>query len=103
QSTLYAQAKPNAKVYAQASAGVDMWLASAGVSGTLTLVEASVPSRAGAVVSPDSVKFEVHSDLVLSSLSGKIEGYATLPGKRWTITLAKWDPLFKGTYPIIHA
>jgi hypothetical protein len=103
QSTLYAKAKPNAKVYAQASAGVDMWLASAGVSGTLTLVEAAVPSKASAVVYPTSVTFGVDSDLTLSSLSGKIEGYATLPGKRWTITLAKWDPLFKGTYPIIHA
>lgn len=103
QSTLYAEAKPIAKVYAQASAGVDVWLASAGVSGTLTLVEASVPSRASAVVSPSNVTFGVDSDLVLASLSGKIEGYATLPGKRWTITLAKWDPLFKGTYPIIHA
>lgn len=103
QSTLYAAAKPNAKVYAQASAGVDMWLASAGVSGTLTLVEAAVPSRAGAVVSPNNVTFEVHSDLTLASLSGKVEAYATLPGKRWTMTLASWDPLFKGTYPIIHA
>ena len=103
QSTLYAAAKPNAKVYAQASAGVDVWLASAGVSGTLTLVEAAVPSRAGAVVSPSNVTFEVHSDLTLASLSGKIEAYATLPGKRWTMTLAKWDPLFQGTYPIIHA
>jgi hypothetical protein len=103
QSTLYAAAKPNAKVYAQASAGVDMWLASAGVSGTLTLVEAAVPSRVGAVVSPNNVTFEVHSDLTLASLSGKIEAYATLPGKRWTMTLAQWDPLFKGTYPIIHA
>jgi hypothetical protein len=103
QSTLYASAKPNAKVYAQASAGVDVWLASAGVSGTLTLVEAAVPSRAGAIVSPNNVTFEVHSDLTLASLSGKIEAYATLPGKRWTMTLASWDPLFKGTYPIIHA
>ncbi len=102
-STLFAKAKPIAKVYAQASAGVDMWLASAGVSGTLTLVEASVPSQATAVVSPTNVTFAVHSDLVLASLSGKVEAYATLPGKRWTMTLAKWDPLFRGTYPIIHA
>lgn len=103
QSTLLTEAKPNAKVYAQASAGVDMWLASAGVSGTLTLVEAAVPSRVGAVVSPSNVTYEVHSDLTLASLSGKIEAYATLPGKRWKMTLASWDPAFKGTYPIIHA
>lgn len=102
-STLSAKAKPIAKVYAQASAGVDMWLASAGVSGNLTLVEATVPSQANAVVSPSNVTFAVHSDLVLASLSGKVEAYATLPGKRWTMTLAKWDPLFKGTFPIIHA
>lgn len=102
-STLYGEAKPVAKLYATASAGVDMWLASAGVTGTLDLVKVEVPSKASAVVSPSSVTFGVDSDLVLSSLSGRIDAYATLPGKRWTMNLAKWDPLFKGTYPIVHA
>lgn len=102
-STLSGEAKPNAKLYATASAGVDMWLASAGVSGTLDLVKAGVPSKATAVVSPGNVTFGVDSDLTLSSLSGRIDAYATLPGKKWTMNLAKWDPAFQGTFPIIHA
>ncbi len=102
-STLSGEATPNAKLYATASAGVDVWLASAGVSGTLDLVKAAVPSKATAVVSPSNVTFGVDSDLTLSSLSGRIDAYATLPGKRWTMNLAKWDPLFQGTFPIVHA
>ena len=102
-STLSGEAKPNAKLYATASAGVDLWLASAGVSGTLDLVKAAVPSKATAVVSPGNVTFGVDSDLTLSSLSGRIDAYATLPGKKWTMNLAKWDPVFNGTFPIIHA
>jgi hypothetical protein len=101
-STLSVETRPNAKLYAYASAGVDLWLASAGVSGSLTLIEAGVPSKAAAVVSPSSVAFSLDSDLQLKSLSGKIEAYATLPGKRWTTTLASWSPLFNATYPIIH-
>lgn len=102
-STLSVTAKPNANLYAYASAGIDVWLASAGVSGSLSLIQAAVPGKASAVVSPNAVSWSLDSDLTLTSLSGQIDAYASLAGKKWRMCLAKWDPVFSGTYPIIHA
>src|SRR5690606_30662466 len=76
QSTLSGEATPSAKLYATATASVDVWLASAGVTGTLDLVKAGVPSKATAVVAPNDVTFGVDSDLTLSSLSGRIDAWA---------------------------
>lgn len=101
-STIALSAKPNAKLYAYASAGVDVWFASAGVSGSLTLIEAGLPSRASVIPQPNAVTYSLDSDLALSSLSGQIDAYASLAGKSWRMCLAKWDPAFRGTYPIIH-
>ena len=102
-STLSVQANPNASLNAFASAGVDVWFASAGVSGTLSLLKAGVPSRASAVVQPNAVTYSLDSDLALTSLSGQIDAYATLAGKKWTMCLARWSPAFQGTYAIVHA
>lgn len=101
-STLSVETKPNADLYAFASAGVDIWFASAGVSGQLSLIKAGVPSKASAVVQPNAVAYSLDSDLTLTSLSGRIDAYATLAGNKWTMNLAKWNPAFQGTYPIVH-
>jgi hypothetical protein len=101
-STLSVEAKPNANLYAFASAGIDVWLASAGVSGSLSLIQASVPAKASAVVQPNAVAYSLDSDLTLTSLSGEIDAYAKIPGHKWTTRLAKWDPVYQGTYPIVH-
>ncbi|MFO0671076.1 MAG: hypothetical protein U0235_15855 [Polyangiaceae bacterium] len=101
-STLSVTATPSAELSAVASASIDVYLASAGVTGTLSLVKAGVPARAAAVVAPNSVSYSLDADLRLTSLSGRIDAWAHIPGKTWRLNLANWSPLYQGTYPIVH-
>lgn len=101
-STLSVNATPSAELSAVASASIDIYLASAGVSGTLSLVKAGLPARAAAVVAPNSVSYSLDADLRLTSLSGRIDAWAHVPGKTWRLNLASWSPAFQGTYPIVH-
>ena len=101
-STISLNAKPKARLYATATASVDAWLASAGVTGTVTLVQAELPSRADVVVGPTALAYGMKSSFVLTSLSGRIDAWAHVPGHTWRTELASWDPLFSGTYTITN-
>lgn len=101
-STISLNAKPKGRIYAEATAAVDAWLASAGVTGTLTLIQAEVPSRAQVIVGPNTLAYGMDSSLLLSSLSGTVDAWAHIPGKTWRMRLASWSPLYNGTFPIVH-
>lgn len=97
-------AKPYAKAYATATASVDAVVASAGVTGNLTLIEASTPGSARLGIQPTYVTYDVDVDLVLKSLSGKIDGWLKVwylfGSKKWTTTLASWNGV-SATYPLV--
>lgn len=101
-STLSVDTLPNAELLAVASASIDVFLASAGVTGTLSLLKAGLPARAAAVVAPNNVIYSLDADLQLTSLSGRVDAWAHVPGKTWRLNLASWSPLYQGTYPIVH-
>lgn len=97
-------ATPYAKVYVVATAAVDAVVASAGVTGTLTILEASVPGTAKIGIQPSYLSYDVDVDLKLKSLAGKIEAWAKVwylfGSHKWTTTLASWDG-FQATFPIV--
>lgn len=94
---------PWGKAYATASASVDMWVASAGVEGILTLVEVGVPAHGVITLYPTLVQYNVNADVTVKSLNGVINAFAKVPGKKWTMKLASWPPAYDATFPIIHA
>ena len=75
-----------------AEAGVDLWLASAGVGGSLTFLNCSFPNQASVYLQFDSagrpqLVTNVNSHLNLNTLSGNFYVWAQLLGnyKYWTL------------------
>lgn len=84
--------KPSAKAYATATAGVDAWVAEAGVDGRLTLIEASVPTVGSVIVTTaPGLQYKLDSDLNLNYLSGRLNVYAKALGKRYDKKIADWS------------
>lgn len=83
---------PSAKAFATASAGVDAWVAEAGVDGRLTLIDAAVPT-AGEVqlTTAPGVFWKVDSDLALTYLAGRLNVFAKALGKRYEKKIADWS------------
>jgi hypothetical protein len=108
-SRLSANVTPSGNVRATASAGVNLVVASAGVTANLNLINASVPMVAGLTLLPAStgrgtVRYDVDVDAVINSLSGNVQLWAKVwylfGSKKWTTTIASWSGL-TATYPII--
>ena len=94
---------PSAGIYATLSAGVgadsDVAGASAGIRGTLTLIEVSLPIEVKVYVESGKAKYSVSGTLELDTLSGSLELYAEAYvkvlgvkiGVDWSKTLFSWD------------
>lgn len=84
--------KPSAKAYVTASAGVDAWVAEAGVEGRLTLIEASVPTVGSlALTTAPGLQYKLDSDLSLNYLSGRLNVFAKALGKKYERKIADWS------------
>jgi hypothetical protein len=98
-------ANPYARAYASASASVDAVVASAGVTGSLTLLTADLPASAVLTIQPTYIDYDVDADLKLTSMSGRIDLWAKVwylfGSKKWSTTLATWSGV-SATIPVVH-
>ncbi len=84
--------KPSARAYVTATAGVDAWVAEAGVEGRLTLIEAAVPTIGSlALTTAPGLQYKLDSDLTLSYLSGRLNVFAKALGKKYEKKIADWS------------
>lgn len=106
---LAAKARPYGNLKATASAGVDLLVASAGVSANLTLIDASLPAVASlslltATDGKSQFKYDLDLDASLNTLSGNVQLWAKVwyvfGSKKWTTTVASWSGI-TATYPIV--
>jgi hypothetical protein len=87
---------PQAKVTVFADVNVDLWLAGAGVRGTVNLIDWSMPIGATAYLSiPElAIRYSATINNRFKALAGKIELYAWINyifgKKEWTHTLFSW-------------
>jgi hypothetical protein len=94
--------KPSARAYVTASAGVDAWVAEAGVEGRLTLIEASVPTVGSlAITTAPGLQYKLDSDLALNYLSGRLNVFAKALGKKYEKKIADWSGTSR-SYAIGH-
>jgi hypothetical protein len=82
-----------------ASAAVNIIIASFGVSSTLSLINAALPTL-GELTWPSCVlNWKLKSDLTFSALSGNVEAFVKVKllffKKTWKITIAKWSGIVK--------
>ena len=106
---LAAKGRPYGNLKATASAGIDLLVASAGVSANLTLINASLPavaslSLATATDGKSQFKYDLDLDASLNTLSGNVQLWAKVwylfGSKKWTTTIASWSGI-TATYPIV--
>ncbi|MBL9003655.1 MAG: hypothetical protein JNJ46_05375 [Myxococcales bacterium] len=84
--------RPSAKAFVTATAGVDAWVAEAGVEGRLTLIEASVPTVGSLhLTTAPGVQYKLDSDLALNYLSGRLNVFAKALGKKYERKIADWS------------
>lgn len=94
--------KPSARAYVTATAGVDAWVAEAGVEGRLTLIEASVPTVGSlAITTAPGLQYKLDSDLALNYLSGRLNVFAKALGKKYEKKIADWSGTSR-SYAIGH-
>jgi hypothetical protein len=106
--TLQANATPGGSLNAAASAGVNLGIASAGVTASMRLIGVSVPATTsvGLVQSGAGyqVRYAANVDAVVDSLSGRVDAWAKVGFSKWTkkytANVANWSG-FKATYPIV--
>lgn len=81
-----------ARLYGRLSAGVGIPFASAGVSGQVTLAELRAGKNVSvARVSATRVNYDNNFRVVINSLDGHADLYATLFGNRWDKKILDWD------------
>lgn len=80
-----------------ASASVNIIIASFGVEGSLTLINATMPSVGELFWPLCTINWTLKSDLSLNTLGGTLSLYAKINflffSKKWTVTIAKWNGL----------
>ena len=91
-----AEFEPYGGVDAEASCSVDvLGLAGAGVSGSLTLIEASLPIEAALDLNVEpgasELEWSLDADLEISTLSGTLSVFAYLGWKEWDKEIASWS------------
>ncbi|RKH63262.1 hypothetical protein D7V93_09015 [Corallococcus llansteffanensis] len=89
-------------IYGEATAAADVWVVSAGVKGTLTLVEASLPTSAQlALTTCGDLAWDLKSGFTLKTLSGKLEAFVKVKlfifKKTVSLTIAKWSGSLQGS------
>ncbi|MEZ4471721.1 MAG: hypothetical protein R3F60_13170 [bacterium] len=81
---------PHAALTAEASVGVGVACASAGVRGSVDLVSVNVPSTLKLTSQACGTRVDVSSSLTLSSMDGSVEVYAEACGLEWSKELVSW-------------
>ena len=80
-----------------ASASVNIIVASFGIEGSLTLINASMPSYGELFWPLCDISWTLRSNLVLNTLSGNLDLYAKINfiffSKKWTLNIARWSGL----------
>lgn len=93
-STLVVNVTPTGSLTAVASAGVNVIIVSFGVSGSLTLVNAALPSNL--TISPcAATRWSLAVNRDIYTLSGQIDLWVKVKllfiKKKWTVTIARWS------------
>ncbi|MGA1868028.1 MAG: hypothetical protein ACMUJM_05705 [bacterium] len=87
-----AYVRPYANTWTSGSVSVDVWLASAGITTTLNLLDESLPITATiAPASQGRVRLSLSIRKWLRALAGKIYIWVKILWKKWTKTLLKWS------------
>ncbi|ADO72732.1 hypothetical protein [Stigmatella aurantiaca] len=90
-------AEPGGFSNVTASASVNIIIASFGVEGNLTLINAKMPSLGQLSWPLCTVNWELSSKLNLNTLSGTLNLFAKIKflffSKKWTVTIARWSGL----------
>ena len=81
---------PNAALTAEASVGVGVACASAGVRGSIDLLAVRVPSDLKLISQACGMTADLTSKLHLSSMNGSIEVYAEACGLEWSEEIVSW-------------
>ncbi|MDY7230329.1 hypothetical protein [Hyalangium rubrum] len=80
-----------------ASASVSIIIASFGVEGSLTLINATMPSTGELFWPLCTINWKLKSNLALNTLSGTLSLYAKIKflffSKKWSVTIAQWNGL----------
>ncbi|WP_021781242.1 hypothetical protein [Myxococcus hansupus] len=89
-------ATPKGSIYASASAAVNVFVASIGVEGSLTLITASLPTTGQLVsTSCNSLDWNLKSDFNINTLSGNLKAFVKIKlffiKKKASLTIAKWS------------
>ncbi|WP_141621474.1 hypothetical protein [Myxococcus sp. AB036A] len=89
-------ATPKGSIYASASAAVNVWVASIGVEGNLTLINVSLPTTGQLVsTSCSTLDWNLKSDFNLNTLSGNLKAFVKVKllfiKKKASLTIAKWS------------
>ncbi len=87
-----AHVRPTARAYATASCSADIKVASAGVEGTLTLVDASLPTSGQLTLTTDGIDYEANGDLTINYLAGRLNVFAkAFIGGKYEKKIANWS------------
>gem|GEM_PF-4589900 len=89
-------ATPKGSVYASASAAVNVIVASIGVEGNLTLINASLPTTGQLVsTSCSTLDWNLKSDFNINTLSGNLKAFVKIKllfiKKKASLTIAQWS------------
>lgn len=94
---------PYANLAASASVGVGALCASAGVRGSLDLIDVSLPTTLGLESANCGVDIALDSDLELSTMSGSIEVYVNYCVDEWSDELVSWDGIELDPISVVSA
>ncbi len=89
-------ADPKGGAYVTASAAADIWVASIGVEGNLTLVTASLPVNAQLVATGcNTLGWSLKSDFTVNTLAGNLKAFVKIKlffiKKKGSVTIARWS------------
>ncbi|GMU04860.1 hypothetical protein [Corallococcus caeni] len=90
------------KIYGEGTAAADVWVVSAGLKGTLTLIEASLPTSGQlALTTCGDLAWDLKSGFTVKTLAGKLEAFVKVKlfifKKTVSLTIAKWSGSVLGT------
>lgn len=83
---------PTAKAYATASCTADILVASAGVEGNMTFIDAALPTSGQLTLTTSGIDYQASSDLSLTYLAGRLNVFAkAFIGGKYQKKIADWS------------
>lgn len=92
---------PYANLSASASVGVGLACASAGVQGSVDLLDVAMPNEVTFDIKGCGFSVDIESSLEMTTMSGSIGLYAELCGIEWEEELVSWDGIDLGSWDLI--